>query len=240
VIVEVDLKKIINPFVPLPEITKEALIGELLGDGHLRGTHKDEKGYIKGNCHFGITLKSYDYAFYLWKEIYSSICTNTPIRPWPNPKTGKTPSQYSFSSKSLISLTEIHKQWYILNEETKNFTKIVPLNISELLTPRGLAHWIMGDGYWDTDGKTVVICTDNFTEIEVELLIKTLKDNFYLLATKKRRIKVNKEVCWRIRLSGKSENITTLRTLIKPYFIPSMYYKLNIGYDCLTDNRKID
>jgi hypothetical protein len=75
------IKNIINPFVPLPEITKEALIGELLGDGHLRGTHKDQKGNIKGNCHFGITLKSYDYAFYLWKEIYSSICTETPVRP---------------------------------------------------------------------------------------------------------------------------------------------------------------
>jgi hypothetical protein len=156
----------------------------------------------------------------------------------PNPNTGKTPSQFSFSSKSLLSLSEIHKQWYILNEETKKFTKVVPLNISELLTPRGLAHWLMGDGYWDTAGKTVLICTDNFTEIEVELLIKTLKDNFDLLATKKRRIKANKEVCWRIRLSGKSENITKLRTLVKPYFIPSLNYKLNIGYDC--DNSKID
>jgi hypothetical protein len=220
-------KKIINPFVPLPEITKEALIGELLGDGHLRGTHKDEKGYIKGNCHFGITLKSYDYAFYLWKEIYSSICTDTPIRPWPNSKTGKTPSQYSFSSKSLISLTEIHKQWYILNEETKKFNKIVPLNIRKLLSPRGLAHWLMGDGYCSTDAKTVVICTDNFTELEVELLIKVLKDNFDLIATKNRRTKANKEVCWRIRFSGILENLSKLITLVIPYFIPSMLYKLN-------------
>lgn len=222
--------KIINPFLPLPEITKDALIGELLGYGHLRGTRKDQKGNIKGNCHFAITLKSYDHVFYLWKEIYSYICTETPIRPWPKAHTGKTPSQYAFSSKSLVSFSENHKQWYILNEETKKFTKIVPLNISKLLTSRGLAHWLMGDGYWNTADKTVVICTDNFTEIEVELLIKTLKDNFDLLATKRRRIKANKEVCWRIRFSSKSENITKLRTLVEPYFIPSMYYKLNIDY----------
>jgi len=91
----------------------------------------------------------------------------------------------------------------------------------------------MGDSYWNTADKTVVICTDNFTEIEVELLIKTLKDNFDLLATKRRRIKANKEVCWRIRFSSNSENITKLITLVEPYFIPSMYYKLNIDYDCL-------
>jgi hypothetical protein len=103
-------KLINNPFVPLPDIINEALIGELLGDGHLRGTHKDETGNIKGNCHFGITLKSYDYAYYLWRDIYSPICTDTPIRSWPNPKTGKIPSQYAFSSKSLVSLTKIHKE----------------------------------------------------------------------------------------------------------------------------------
>lgn len=127
-----------------------------------------------------------------------------------------------------------------MNEETKKFTKIVPLNIGELISPRGLAHWLMGDGYWDTNNKTVVICTDNFTKVEVELLIKTLKDNFDLLATKNRRIKANKEVCWRIRFSSKSENITKLRTLVKPYFISLLNYKLNIGNDGLTEDKKID
>jgi len=62
----------------------------------------------------------------------------------------------------------------------------------------------------------------------VELLIKVLKDNFDLVSTKKRRIKANKEVCWRIRFSGKLENIHNLRKLVKPYLISSMYYKFNI------------
>jgi hypothetical protein len=62
----------------------------------------------------------------------------------------------------------------------------------------------------------------------VELLIKILKDNFDLVSTKKRRIKANKEICWRIRFSGKLVNIEKLRNLVKTYFIPSMYYKLKI------------
>jgi len=94
-----------------------------------------------------MTLKNYDYAFFLWKHIYSPICTSTPLRPWPNSKTGKTPSQYAFNSKSLPELTVLHKQWYVLNKENKKFIKIVPFNIGELLTSIGLAHWIMGDGY---------------------------------------------------------------------------------------------
>ena len=126
---------------------KEALIGDLLGDGHLRFTHKDINGKVTGNFHYAMTLKNYDYAFFLWKHIYSSICTSTPLRPWPNSDTGKTPSQYAFNSRSLSELTVLHKQWYVLNKENKRFIKIVPLNIGELLTSRGLAHWIMGDGY---------------------------------------------------------------------------------------------
>jgi hypothetical protein len=86
----------------------------------------------------------------------------------------------------------------------------------------------MGDGYWDKWGNTVDICTDNFKLSEVELLIIVLKDKFGLTATIKRRIKANKEICWRIRFSGKAENICKLRSLVKPYFIPSMLYKLNL------------
>lgn len=41
----------------------------------------------------------------------------------------------------------------------------------------------MGDGYWDTSNKTLVLCTDNFTLIEVELLIKVLEEKFNLKAT---------------------------------------------------------
>ena len=87
----------------------------------------------------------------------------------------------------------------------------------------------MGDGNWDNSAKTVVICTDTFTLAEVELLIIVLKTKFNLTATVQRRIKSNKEICWRIRFSGKSENICLLRTLIQSYIIPSMFYKLNIS-----------
>jgi hypothetical protein len=196
------------PLEPLPENFKAALVGELLGDGHLRFNKKGLDGLPKPNTNvqLAMTLKSKKHVTYLWQEVYRVICSDTLPHPWPNPNTGKPVTQYKkhFSTRTLASLTEIHKQWYILNKETKKFVKIVPLNIGELLTPIGLAHWIMGDGYWDSHGKTIDICTDNFTLSEVELLISVLKEKFSLFCSTKRRIKSNKEVCWRIRFSSKS------------------------------------
>ena len=86
----------------------------------------------------------------------------------------------------------------------------------------------MGDGYWDSTSKTVVLCTDNFTLTEVELLISVLSEKFGLSSTVQKRIKANKEVCWRIRFSSKSENIDKLKNYVQPYFIPAMLYKLNL------------
>jgi|SRR5882724_6268390 len=55
------------PLVPLPNILKDAIIGDLLGDGHLRFTHKGSDGLPKpnANAHFAMTLKSKEYATYL-------------------------------------------------------------------------------------------------------------------------------------------------------------------------------
>ena len=225
------------PLVPLPDKLIEAIIGELLGDGHLRFNKKGVDGKPKPhtNAQLAITLKSKEHIEYLWEEVYKPICSNTPPHPWPNPMTGKPVTQYHFSSRAKASLSEIHTQWYIWSNGLNKFIKIVPLNIGELLTPIGLAHWLMGDGYWDNTSKTVCICTDSFTLSEVELLIKVLANKFNLLATVQRRIKSNKALCWRIRFSSKSPNLSTLTSLVKPYFIPSMLYKLNI-FD--TDKKK--
>ena len=118
------------------------MIGDLLGDGHLRFTVKDTEGKAKcgTNARYAMTLKSKDYIDYLKENIYSEICTSTPVRPWPNPKTGKLPtqSQYAFNTKSFLSLTLLHNEWYKWSEEKSKYIKIVPLNILELLTPIGL------------------------------------------------------------------------------------------------------
>lgn len=80
----------------------------------------------------------------------------------------------------------------------------------------------MDDGY--KHGNGIVLCTDNFTLSGVNLLIKALESNFGLKCT----IHVRKQICWRIFISGEKENAKKLRSLVLPYFIPSMLYKLEL------------
>lgn len=57
-----------------------------------------------------------------------------------------------------------------------NKKKVIPLNISDYLTPLALAIWIMDDGTWKKPG--VRIATNSFTLEEVELLKLTLENKF--------------------------------------------------------------
>lgn len=211
----------------LPENIYKPLIGNLLGDGHLRYGNKSAKdnNQVVGNVHYAMTLKSYDYTYHLWENIFTTICTTTKPWPWPN---SQTPSQYHFKTKSLIALTLLHNDWYKKLPESNKYIKILPANISDSLSDIGLAHWIMDDGYFDNTSLTVVLCTDNFTLDETLLLIDILYTNFNLVATLLKRIKPNKEICWRIRFSGKEKNLNNLKKIVFPYFIKSMYYKLNL------------
>ena len=95
----------------------------------------------------------------------------------------------------------------------------MPLNIGELLTPVGLAYFIMDDGHWTGHG--ITLATNNFTKSEVELLAQVLEDNFDL----KCNIRKDKNV-YLIYISAKS--IPQLRILIKDFMHPTMLYKLGL------------
>jgi hypothetical protein len=56
--------------------------------------------------------------------------------------------------------------------------KIIPNNLMDLLTERGLAYWIMDDGYKYSKG--LYICTDSYTFEETEFLCDILRTKFGL------------------------------------------------------------
>jgi LAGLIDADG DNA endonuclease family len=105
--------------------------------------------------------------------------------------------------------------------------KIVPLNISELLTPEGLAHLLIDDGKFNINkhskSQRVSIYTNAFTLEEVEILAEVINQKFgiytgvlhdrndqYILTIGKRQF----------------EN---LRKLVIPFMHPSMYYRVGIN-----------
>ena len=83
----------------------------------------------------------------------------------------------------------------------------------------------MGDGYWNKG--SLMLCTDNFTKEEVLILVNILNKKFDLKASINKRTSDNGNVCWRIRISNSS--INNLRSLVSPFFIPEMLYKLGIN-----------
>jgi len=116
----------------------------------------------------------------------------------------------------------LHHLWY--KEIDGKYIKILPEEIEEMLTPVGLAHWIMGDGYYNRG--IVKICTDNFTQEEVLKLIKVLDNKFEIKSSINRRKNANGNIVWRIRVRKLS--MEKLIKLVIPYFIPEMLYKLGI------------
>lgn len=210
----------------IPTEVKDALVGDLLGDGHI--SRGDISKYPNANARleFTFSVKNLAYLTHLKFVTYATICTLAKPTPWPNPEvTGREATQYWFSTKQLPLFTELHSIWYKIVDGKA--VKVLPSNIAELLKPIGLAHWIQGDGYWDNGH--LKLCTDNFTKEEVLMLIDILNKNFGLKASINKRTSDNNNVCWRIRISRSS--MDKLIALVSPFFIPEMLYKLGINGD---------
>ena len=78
---------------------------------------------------------------------------------------------------SLPCFNEFHNLFY------PNGSKLVPLNIGELLTPLSLAYWLADDGSFEQINRGVKIATNCFTMDEVKLLISVLSGKFNLNCT---------------------------------------------------------
>jgi len=155
-----------------------------------------------------------------------SVVTASLPRPWPNPNTGQEVKQYPFNSQFTPFFSWLHSQWYVWSGINNTFIKILPLDVELWITSLSLALWIQDDGFWDSG---VILCTDNFTLAEVQRLQAILESKFSLKTTINLKTRKNskKVISHRIRIAASS--IPYLRTLVQPYFVPSMLYKLGIG-----------
>lgn len=129
-------------------------------------------------------------------------------------RTNKTYSAISFTTMQLPCFNVYKYDFYKLH------VKIVTTNIYELLTPRGLAFWIMDDGSKHGDGLHISVYA--FSSTDVDKLMFTLQDKFNL----KTSIHYNRDKKPRIYIFKKS--MDTLKNLVKPYFIKEMLYKLGL------------
>jgi hypothetical protein len=146
-------------YIPLPSLAWQVITGELLGDAHI--SYLPNVPQVNGRLVFTFSSKILHYVRYLKYNVLKSICTKSEPSAWPNTRvTGKDTTEYLFSTKRLVSLNNLHP--FLYKQVHGKYVKVLPKYIEQLLTPIGLAHWIMGDGYFSVD--TIKICTDNFTK----------------------------------------------------------------------------
>ncbi|MCG2719731.1 MAG: hypothetical protein L6266_03295, partial [Nanoarchaeota archaeon] len=117
-------------------------------------------------------------------------------------------------------LTEIYKQFY-LGEGYRNGRKIIPLNIKNDCTPLVLAVWVMDDGSYSRG--IIDISTYSFSLQEIYYLQECLKEKFKIEAT----FYKDRDKGYRMYCRKKETN--KLISIIYPYIIPSMMYKIGFA-----------
>lgn len=202
----------INRIGPHNEDVLSVIMGSLLGDGYAN----KRSGEGVRICYRQSIIHK-EYLFWLYNFLYSRGYTSN-LQPRQYTRTlkskeGKVYYGYEFNTFTFRSFNWIHQMFY------KNGIKVIPLNISEYLTPLALAVWIMDDGGWVNSG--IRIATNSYKLKEVELLNDSLKSK-YKLDTTIQKIWIKDQYSIYI----KKQSISNLRNIIKPFIHSSMLYKL--------------
>ena len=130
-------------------------------------------------------------------------------------RTNNTYKSVNFATLSLPCFNQYKSLFY------KNNKKIVPINIQELLTPIGLAYWIMDDG--SIQNKGLHLNTYAFNSEDV-LKLKSTLENMFGNNSLKCSIHKHKKGN-RIYIFGESMDI--FRNNISVHMHEDMLYKLN-------------
>lgn len=102
----------------LSKTIKGALVGDMLGDGHLRQISPSTKTRPFGTAQLAFTFSTANYPLitYLRYKIYYSLCTKTGLIPYPNlslpQHIGKKITQYTFTTKCIKPLARFRARWY--------------------------------------------------------------------------------------------------------------------------------
>lgn len=184
---------------------REVIIGKLLGDGCLEARKRGKIYRLK----IEHSVKQKEYVDWLYKLFREWVLTP------PKEKLGQRKHNYGFQTISHGGFRFYGQQFYDLKGK-----KRVPKLIHRWFTPRVLAVWFMDDGSCkDKNRKAQIINTQGFTVKDLRILQLALKDKYDIntLLKKERDRKV---------IYVRARSLQRFIDLIRPYVIPSMWYKL--------------
>lgn len=201
---------------------KGYLTGLIIGDGYI------DKGITKRS--FSIKSIYKDFIYKIKEDLES--CTNFNI--FIREKKEYTDKNNVHHKKNYELVIKSHpyfaKKYHNFYDDYRG--RIISKNAINWLTPMGLANWYMSDGYiclvGITKGKIynrrIEICTDRYNYENIKMICEELYKKFNLNFSVIKRGKI-----YRIRL--KTESYSNFINLIKPFIVPSMIYKLYLGYE---------
>lgn len=184
------------------------LIGSILGDGTLRLA----KGAINANFKVEQGLVQKDNVFWKYNNFKEWVLTPPKISYRYNNERIKYKKSWWFRTFNHPEITYFQKLFY------PNGKKIVPTSIGKYLNPLAIAVWIMDDGSFNRG--MYDISTYSFTEIEVKHLLKIFKNKFNI----KGNYFFDRDKG--IRMYFPKSETNKISTLISPYFVNCMRYKL--------------
>ena len=190
----------------------DVIIGSLLGDARLECRSVGLRSPITARLRIHHGEKQEEYVF--WKyEIFKDLVSKAPKEiSWDNPKRGLHEVSWYFHTRSIETLGTLHHYFY------RNSTKVLPLNIFDLLTPRMIAVWFMDDG--SDIGGGLTLNTHGFSREEQVRIADYLNSRFTIHATLvKDRTKLKIGI-------GRNDRDRFL-DIVRPFIIPSMTYKID-------------
>lgn len=194
------------------------LVAHLLGNAHAERRKYSIRLYIH------IQSRNVEYIFWCHKFFAErGYCSpKKPVVKKQIAKKNKIDYSIKFTTFSFSSLNYLYNHFYkIENDSTGKilYRKIVPTNISTLLTTKALAIWIMSNGIKEESG--LKISTESFSLQDNVLLQQALYEKYSI----KPSIQRDKNKSF---LYFTNSDIYVLYTLIKPDILPCMYYKFTL------------
>ena len=195
------------------------IICGMLGDWWADKIKGQLSASVRFNIEQGINNSAYihNLTLYFNKIGYCSNITPVLVKKY-DKKDSINRFNYRLSLFTFTSLFWIYDSFYKEINGIKK--KVVPFWIEEYITPLGLAHWIMQDGYRQRK-QGINLATNSFTYEECKFLCNILIEKYGLKCTV---IKTGYENQWKISIW--KESMPYLVAIVKPYIIDEMKYKL--------------
>jgi len=191
----------------------EIIHGILLSDGHLSNPYRLTRGKVYNNNSYLVLKQSLSHFEYLWFTFneLSHYCSGYPVLKI-SKRNNRICYAVEFVTRTLPCFMELRNIYY-----TSEGIKKIPEDIYNIITPRALAHLIMGDGEARNFG--LGLCTHSYTIPDVVRLMNALIIRYDFKCTI--RFHNNQPTIYISQHSMKQ-----LRLIVSPFICSSMLYKL--------------